>query len=206
MLGDRRGGSNASVDRRRGSRARGLWRALRIVAAIAIAGAVIGGACIYFGVYNLAADAPHTRPVLWLMETARDRAVAVRSGAIQVPANLGNPTRVVAGAGLYDDMCTSCHLAPGMEKTEISQGLYPRAPVFDHPSDRTPAEQFWIIKHGLKMTGMAAWGQTHSDSLIWDMVAFLQKLPTLSPDQYHALVKRAPLDHDEMMKAQGAAR
>jgi hypothetical protein len=46
---------------------------------------------------------------------------------------------------------------------------------------------------------VAAWGRTHDDTLIWDMVAFLRKLPALSPAQYHALVRRAPEDHDDMM-------
>ena len=64
----------------------------------------------------------------------------------------------------------------------------------------TPAEEFWVIKHGIKMSGMAAWGKTHSDALIWDMVALLQKLPSLSPAAYKILVRNAPADHDEMMK------
>ncbi|MGH7669933.1 MAG: c-type cytochrome [Gemmatimonadaceae bacterium] len=185
---------------------RSRWRAVRIAAAIVVAAGAIGAAMVYLGVYNVAADVPHTRPVFWLLETARDRAVDVRARAVRVPPDLVDTTRIVDGAGLYDDMCASCHLAPGMEKTEISQGLYPRAPELARRSDRTPAEEFWIIKHGLKMTGMAAWGKTHSDTLIWDMVAFLQKLPTLSPDQYTALVKSAPEDHDDMMKAQKPAR
>jgi len=178
------------------------WRALRTVAAGAAVAVAMSWAIVYFGVYNLAADIPHTRPVYWLMETARDRSVAMRARSVRVPANLEDAQRIAMGAGLYDDMCSSCHLAPGMEKTEISQGLYPPAPEFNEPSDLTPGEAFWIVKHGLKMTGMPAWGVTHSDTLIWDMVAFLQKLPALSPEQYKALVKSAPKDHDAMMKAQ----
>ena len=65
-------------------------------------------------------------------------------------------------------------------------------------SDLTPAEQFWIIKHGVKMTGMPAWGITHDDELLWDVVAFLRKLPELTAEQYRALVKSAPT-HGEMM-------
>jgi mono/diheme cytochrome c family protein len=87
-----------------------------------------------------------------------------------------------------------------MGKTEISQGLYPPAPELTHGSDLSPAEEFWVIKHGLKMTGMAAWGKTHDDTLVWNMVAFLQKMPKLSPEQYKALVKSAPENHNEMMK------
>ncbi|MGH6831853.1 MAG: c-type cytochrome, partial [Methyloceanibacter sp.] len=56
----------------------------------------------------------------------------------------------------------------------------------------------WVVKHGIKMTGMPAWGVTHSDELLWDVVAFLRKLPELTPEQYQTLVKSAPT-HDEMM-------
>ena len=47
---------------------------------------------------------------------------------------------------------------------------------------------------------MPAWGKTHPDPLIWDMVAFIRKLPTLTPDGYRKAVASAPADHDEMMK------
>ena len=139
-------------------------------------------------------------PTYWLIEHLRDRSIAVRARGIKVPADLGDPKRIAVGAGLYADMCSGCHLAPGMEKTEISQGLYPSAPELSRGVDDSPAEEFWTIKHGVKLTAMAAWGRTHNDKLIWDMVAFIRQLPSLSPAQYQAAVKSAPADHAEMMK------
>lgn len=177
-----------------------------VVAGIIIAVGVIAGALIYSGFYNVAADAPHTQFVYWLADTVRDRSVATRASGIKLPPDLESPQRISAGAGLYAEMCSGCHLAPGMEKTEISQGLYPRAPELAQSTDLTPAEEFWIIKHGIKMSGMAAWGKTHNDTLIWDMVAFLQKLPALSPVEYKAVVKSAPEDHDEMMREMPAMK
>ena len=160
----------------------------------------ITGVAIYLGAYNVAADAPHTRIVYWLTSTVRDRSIAARARAVPVPSDLGDPRRIAAGAAEYGEMCSSCHLAPGMEKTEISQGLYPRAPELSRGIDLTPAEEFWVLKHGIKMTGMPAWGPTHDDTLLWDIVAFVRKLPTLSPEQYRDAVKSAPKDHDEMMQ------
>jgi mono/diheme cytochrome c family protein len=164
--------------------------------------AVIGAAslAIYAGTYNFAADIPHTGPVYWLLETARERSIAVRAADVVVPDDLGDPKRIAAGAGQYAEMCSFCHLAPGMKRTEISRGLYPRAPELRRGSDLTPAEEFWVVKHGVKMTGMPAWGVTHSDEILWDVVAFLRKLPELTPDEYQALVKSAPKTHDEMMQ------
>jgi len=176
------------------------WRPgiLLAVAVIVILG--LAGLLVYAGAYNIGADSPHTAPVFALLDVVQTRSVAVRAAGIAVPADLADPKRIAAGAGLYNEMCSGCHLGPGTERTEISLGLYPAAPEFNREMDLTPAEEFWVIKHGIKMTGMAAWGKTHSDELIWDMVAFLQKMPTLSAAQYALAIKNAPQDHDEMMK------
>lgn len=155
---------------------------------------------IHWGLYNVAADVPHNQSVYSLLATVRDRSIAVRAADIDVPADLSEPGRIASGAGQYVEMCSPCHLAPGMKRTEISRGLYPRAPELRRGSRATPAEDFWVVKHGIKATGMPAWGVTHSDKLLWDMVAFLRKLPELTPGQYQALVKRAPKTHDEIME------
>jgi mono/diheme cytochrome c family protein len=163
--------------------------------------AVVTGAAlaVYFGAYNFAADVPHTQPIYWLLETARERSIEVRSEGIAVPDDLSDPKRIQLGAGQYAEMCAGCHLAPGMKRTEIARGLYPRAPELRRVTDLGPAEAFWVVKHGIKMTGMPAWGVTHDDEMLWDVVAFLQKLPDLTPEQYRALVESAPR-HDEMMQ------
>jgi mono/diheme cytochrome c family protein len=162
---------------------------------------VIGAASlvIYGGIYNIAADEPHAQPVYWLLKTLRERSIAALAKNIVVPHDLADPKRIADGAGQYAEMCSGCHLAPGMKRTEMSRGLYPRAPELRRKSPLTPAEQFWIVKHGVKMTGMPAWGVTHEDELLWDVVAFLRKLPELTADQYQALVKNASKTHDEMM-------
>ena len=130
--------------------------------------AVIGAAslAVYAGIYNVAADMPHTEPVFWLLKTVRERSIALRATGVVVSGDLADPKRVASGAGQYAEMCSGCHLAPGMKRTEISRGLYPRAPELRRGSHLTPAEEFWVVKHGLKMTGMPAWGVTHNDGLL----------------------------------------
>jgi mono/diheme cytochrome c family protein len=166
----------------------------------ALLAAGVAGAVIGLGIYNIGADAPHTRAVFIVLEQLRDRSIAVHARNVPAPPNLDDPKRVATGAGLYTEMCSGCHLGPGLEKTEISQGLYPAAPELWRHADLAAGEQFWAIKHGIKMTAMPAWGRTHSDELIWDMVAFVRKLPSMSPAQYQAAIKSAPADHDKMMK------
>jgi len=167
------------------------WSLLLLLVAVAVA--------IYAGLYNIAADVPHTQPVYWLLDTVRERSVTARAQNIAVPNNLNDANRISTGAGQYGEMCSGCHLAPGMKRTEISQGLYPRAPELRRQTDLTPADQFWIVKHGVKMTGMPAWGITHDDELLWDVVAFVRKLPELTPEQYETMVKNAP-KHEEIMQ------
>ena len=172
-----------------------------LLALIALLLIVAAGAIyIYLGAYNIGADAPHSKFVYSTLETLRERAIAAHSRDIRVPADLDDPKRTAAGAGLYDEMCTGCHLGPGIEKSEMSQGLYPPAPELALGRNRTPEQQFWIIKHGVKLTAMPTWGKTHDDRLIWDMVAFIRQLPKMSPAQYKAAVASAPGSHEEMME------
>jgi mono/diheme cytochrome c family protein len=182
------------------------WLVAVLMALVAIAAA--GAVAVYAGLYNVAADIPHTEPVYWLLQTTRERSIAVRATDITVPSDLDDTRRIGSGAGQYAEMCASCHLAPGMKRTEIARGLNPRAPELRRKRQSTPAEDFWVVKHGVKMTGMPAWGGTHDDEILWDVVAFLQKLPELSPDQYRSLVRSAPRTHEGMMhepNAEGAA-
>lgn len=169
-----------------------------VVLLMIIAG--LGGIFIYTGVYNIGADEPHSRIVYSLLESLRDNSIAAGARDIAVPRDLNDPRRVAAGAGLYSEMCTGCHLGPGLERSELSQGLYPAAPELARGDDLSPAEQFWTIKHGVKLTAMPAWGKTHNDELIWDMVAFIRQMPKMSPEQYRATVASAPEDHEKMMK------
>ena len=158
---------------------------------------LIIAAAIYaaLGFYDIGADAPHLGVTKSIIGFVRDRSVAARVGNINVPS-LNEPGRIADGASDYDAMCTSCHLAPGMPENEMRPGLYPKPPKLAAIPAAPPAVQFWIIKHGIKMSGMSAWGKTHSDDEIWNMVAFLQKLPKLTPGQYKMLVGIAVGHHD----------
>lgn len=171
------------------------------IAVLVVVGVVLlTGIGVYSGIFNFAADVPHWGITIRLIEAARERSIARQSDDVKVPANLDDATLVASGAGEYAEMCTGCHLAPGMKDTEMRVGLYPKPPnLAALGAHRTPAQQFWIVKHGLKMTGMPAWGLTHDDELIWSMVAFLQKLPDLTPAAYHEMVEASEgHHHDEM--------
>ncbi len=176
----------------------------------AVSVALAGGALIiYSGSYPIGADVPHNQVTYWLLETLREQSVQRAARDISLPADLNSPRRLLAGGADYNQMCAQCHLKPGSQKTDMSLGLYPAPPSLVTsvspayvPSGQTEADyamrrQFWIIKHGIKASGMPAWGPTHSDERIWNMVAFLQQLPLLSPEQYQILTAWDPAQESE---------
>jgi ketosteroid isomerase-like protein/cytochrome c553 len=162
-----------------------LIKALLLLLFVGVIGAA---AFVYFGIFDAAADVPHSPLVYQLMEVTRQRSIAVRAKDIPVPL-LDDPKLIADGAEHYSAMCTGCHLAPGMTDSEIRPGLYPQPPNLSQRIDATPAEMFWAIKHGIKMSAMPAWGTSHDNQAIWGIVAFLQKMPDMTPEQYKALTQ-----------------
>ena len=150
--------------------------------------AVGAGAFAYSGLYNIGADDAHTKPVYAFMQLLRRHSIARQARSLQVP-DLSDPALIRQGAGNYAAMCTGCHLAPGMAATELSKGLYPSPPNLSKADIGDPSHHFWVIKHGIKASGMPAWGKSMQDPYIWGMVAFLQRLPKLDAAQYTALVE-----------------
>ncbi len=165
-------------------------KSLLFIALIATGGLI---AFVYSGTYPMGADEPHTRVTHWLLETLREKSIARASRNVQLP-ELKDPELLLSGGADYNDMCAGCHLKPGVTESDFSLGLYPAPPDLTKPGSGDPQQhvrqQFWIIKHGIKASGMPAWGPTHDDGRIWAMVAFLQKLPDLTPQQYQIITAR----------------
>ena len=162
-----------------------------IIASLLIAAVMFllgAGAVIYAGFYDVAATTPHWPATAWLLEVARTRSVKAQAAGIVVPPGLTDPAKVIIGVEHYAAHCAVCHGAPGVPKGDIARGLYPSPPDLAKVTPRyTPAELFWIVKHGVKMTGMPAWND-HSDDELWATVGFLEKLPGMSEEDYAKLV------------------
>jgi mono/diheme cytochrome c family protein len=160
------------------------------VAATLLVLAIGAGVFVGSGVYNIGADDHHTRIVLAIIEQLRNRSVAVRARAINVP-RLDDPENIKAGAEHYATLCAGCHLAPGVMKSDIRTGLYPHPPDLAEEDVAEPQRAFWIIKHGIKMSAMPAWGKTLDDGVIWDIVAFVRQMPAMTPETYRVLSRNA---------------
>jgi mono/diheme cytochrome c family protein len=160
-----------------------------------------GLAFIYSGLYDVAADTEHTSAVRWVLHETQSRSIHRRAEEVRPPAWMANPDPGVLRRGLihYEEMCATCHGAPGIAISEIGQGLNPAPPELGRHADE-PGESFWIIKHGIKMTGMPAFGVTHSDEEIWAITAFLQAMPKMTKEDYERMVDEVdatePAEHE----------
>lgn len=149
----------------------------------------LGAGFIYSGDFNVAATSPHWPVTYWAMETVRVHSIKMHAAGIVPPDNLDDQAKVVMGTEHFAAHCAVCHGAPGVPKGEIAEGLYPPpANLAVAAQHYTPAELFWIIKNGIKMTGMPSWSD-HSDDELWGTVAFLKKLGAgMSAQEYGKLV------------------
>lgn len=160
-----------------------------------------GGAFVYLGVYNVSALEQHTLPVYRLLQYAMRRAVAVRNDAVVPP--LDELDWQGRGLRLYEAHCEQCHGNPGVAPASFSLGMVPAPTAIQAIGrDRSPGDIYWVIKHGIKMTGMPAWDYRLGEADIWQVVAYIRHMPTLTVDDYRQLRERAhastplPLAHD----------
>lgn len=156
--------------------------------------AFVGGLfVIYSGAFNVSAEWKDGPVVHWIVSTTRRHSISTRAAGIKVPSDLDDPQVVMTGFKHYREMCVGCHRAPGRGASEISKGLNPKPPNFSRWPKMflSPEKLFWVIKHGIRMTGMPAWGPTHSDEKIWALVAFVKRLPQMTPAQYKAMDEKA---------------
>ena len=121
------------------------------------------------------------------------RSVQSRTEDLAPPRDLDDARRVRAGAATYRDQCVQCHGAPGVSPEPMAFGLTP-APANLLAAGRTwqPGEIFWVVKHGIKMTGMPAWVYRLNDDVVWEVVAFVRAMPRLAPRDYAQLASSLP--------------
>jgi len=164
---------------------RGFLVSLAVIITLIVVGGVV---FIYSGLFDVAASEPHWSITRWVLEKARTRSIKLHAAAIEAPSGLDDPAQLLIGTAHFAAHCAVCHGAPGVPKGDIGQGLSPQPPNLAHSSEHyTPSELFWIVKHGIRMTGMPAWGD-HGDDELWAIVAFIRKLPEMTPDDYAKLV------------------
>ena len=150
--------------------------------------AAAGAAFLGMGLFNTAAIVPPGALERKVAGFALDRSVHRRAPQAANPLK-PDPEVLREGLAHYKAMCVTCHGAPGVDASEAGEGLNPPAPdlTTGKVQKRTDGELFWLVQSGIRMTGMPAFGPTHKDEEIWKIVAFVRRLPALSPDEAREL-------------------
>jgi mono/diheme cytochrome c family protein len=147
---------------------------------------VVLGAAAFLatGSFNVAATLPPGSVEKQVAAMALSRSVQRRAPTAKNPL-AGSADAVRAGMAHYKEMCVTCHGAPGVDPSEIGEGLNPPAPDLTLPKvqARTDGQLFWIVQNGIRMTGMPAFGPTHKDEEVWKIVTFLRHLPELTQEE-----------------------
>jgi len=159
-------------------------KTLGILLSLAMA-AIIGALIVlYAGVYDVSATDQHLRPTFWALQTGLRQSVKQRAEEIEPPP-LDDPALAARGLHHFRAHCVQCHGAPGVAPEPFALGLTPLpGSLSDAAREWTASQMYWVIRNGIKMTGMPAWQFRMSDDELWSVVAFLKTLPALSPQQY----------------------
>jgi len=148
------------------------------------------GFYLYKGMYNFGASSPHYEITEMIIRESMEMSVKNHAKDIIAP-ELDGEKMINEGFVQYDVMCAMCHGAPGLPSSVLHKGLYPKPPeLYEEVTEWSDEELFWIIKNGIQLTGMPAYGPTHSDEELWAIVAFLKTLPQLYEEDYKMLVER----------------
>jgi mono/diheme cytochrome c family protein len=166
----------------------------KIILSVVLTLVVIIGAMIiyiYSGSYNVSQLVPDNAITQWAITTAKSQSIKKRTKNIIAP-QLNDSSMIIMGFQHYNEMCSTCHGGPGVAPDELAKGLYPAPPKFYKSTDMPDTlESFWIIKNGIKMTAMPAFGPTHNDQEIWAITDFLlNKMNKMTPQEYHSWVTK----------------
>ena len=166
--------------------ARHPWLTLAAAAAaVAIGGLLVSAT----GVVPIKASAGHWRVTEWFLQFSKTQSIAFHSRGISAPP-LDDSLLVRRGAGHYELGCRPCHGSVGGDIPRIAEYMLPTPPdLTERAPARTDAELFYIVKHGIKLTGMPAWAAPRRDDEVWAVVAFLRQLPTLDQAAYRRLTR-----------------
>jgi len=139
------------------------------------------------GIVPIKASSGHWPITEWVLQFAKSRSVATHTLGIETPP-LDDPSLVLKGATHYAIGCRPCHGNPDLQTPRIAQQMTPRPPYLPpRVPNWSPDELFYIVKHGIKFTGMPAWPAQQRDDEVWAMVAFLLRFPEISAEEYRLL-------------------
>jgi len=140
------------------------------------------------GLVPIKASSGHWPITAWFLHFTMGRSVSTHTIGMKVPA-LDKPGMVLKGATHFETGCFPCHGNPSIPNPRIPMEMTPHPPYLPPIVGQWgPEELYYIVKHGVKFTGMPAWPAQQRDDEVWAMVAFLQKFPELNEQEYRSMV------------------
>ncbi len=162
---------------------------LKPVSLFVLISMLVGFVLVVTGVIPINASGGHWTITKWMLSFSMSRSVATYSSGIEAPSNLDEHSRILKGASHYHFGCAPCHGSPIWQKPRVAQQLIPRPPSLTAAaSNWSSAELFYIVKHGIKFTGMPAFPSQHRDDEVWDVVAYLQAYSDMTESEYRQLI------------------
>ncbi|PZO76684.1 MAG: cytochrome C [Sphingomonas hengshuiensis] len=147
----------------------------------------LGMAYAWSGLFNVAASSGHWAITDWFLHWVMRNSVQTRA-ALSTPAEARDDSGLVSAAGYYASSCASCHGAPGVRPLPLMQAATPPAPdLSKNAREWTDRQLYWILEHGVKFSGMPAWGAKDRPDEVRRMVAFVRRLPMMSAREYRLL-------------------
>lgn len=117
-------------------------------------------------------------------------------------------TNLLAGMRIYKAHCALCHGDPAHPRSAVGLALYPRAPQFlEEAPDMPEYQNVYIIRNGVRWTGMPGWKNVLSKDDIWKITAFLagiRHLPPVVDEEWKSTV--APKSGTPAVKEKGTNR
>jgi cytochrome c553/cytochrome c5 len=164
-----------------------MWRTAKYFAAFAILMAVGGFLVAASGILPIKASSGHWAITRWFLNFSSSRSVSTHTLGMKTP-NLKDSALVLKGAGAYETNCRACHGSPSLPHPRVARNMTPQPPYLpDHIAEWESRELFYIVKHGIKFTGMPAWPSQKRDDEVWAMVAFLREFATMDEPKYRQL-------------------
>jgi len=164
---------------------------LLVVLVVLLVAGGVGAFLVHTGRLPIAATTPPDL-VDRIAMTAKFEAVRRGGNGLQVTLPT-DAASLAEGREHYVENCLPCHGAPGVKRAEFAQGMNPTPPDIDGALQTyTDAQLFWVIKNGIRATGMPAFGVNHKDDEIAAIAAFVRHTPKLSPDERKALAAAVP--------------
>ena len=179
-----------------------MRRLLSVVGGIGVAvvGIVIG-ALMYVRATGLESRSTPGALETRVATAARDFAIPGDARERRNPV-ASTPESLIEGAAHFADHCASCHANDGSGNTEMGRGLYPKAPDMRLPATQrlSDGELFYIIEHGIRFTGMPAWGTgtKAGEESTWHLVQFIRHLPQLNESELETMKQLNPRSPEEV--------